>query len=109
MWFININASDPGVTYIGETERHFGVRVEEHVGFKLARPTAVGQHIHGCNDCRNKRSQGRLIYENFEIMKICKSKFDAEVHEAILINQLNPNLNTQLFKSGSSVTLRVFS
>ena len=52
--------------------------------------------------------QGRLSFVDFPVVKQCRSKFDAEIKEALMIQKENPIINKQLFKSGSSFTLKIF-
>jgi hypothetical protein len=61
----------------------------------------VGKHISSCEACFTKLTEGALTFKDFEILKQCRSKFDAEIHEALLIKKLRPKINTQLFKSGA--------
>ncbi len=62
-----------------------------------------------CEACFTKLTQGALTFKDFEILKQCRSKFDAEIHEALLVKKFRPKINTQLFKGGAGFTLKVFS
>ena len=79
--------SDSDIIYIGETERHIGIRVGEHLDLQSDKPSAVTKHILTCKDCFVKHSQGDLSYKDFEIIKSCQSKVDTEIHEAFLIKK----------------------
>ena len=67
------------MVYIGETERHIGVRAAEHVDISVEKPTAVAKHIIGCESCFCANEQGRLSFKDFSIIKQCRSKYDAEI------------------------------
>ncbi len=99
---------DTDAVYIGETKIHIGTRAEAHMDIQAEKPTAVGKHIKECEDCFVAYEQGHLSFADFPIVKQCKSKFDAEIHEALMIQKENPIINKQLFKSGSSFTLKIF-
>ena len=49
-----------------------------------------------------------MSYRNFEILSRCQSKLEAEVREAFLVTKYKPSMNSQLFMSGASLTLRIF-
>ena len=70
--------------------------------------SAVETYIQNCEGCFEKLERGLLSYKDFEIVKRCRSKFDTEIHEALLIKKCHPSMNIQLYKSGTSVTLKVF-
>ena len=100
--------NDSDLSYIGETKRHIGVRAGEHLDIN-ERKTAVSRHIANCHHCLGKLSAGLLDYRNFEIIKFGLNKFNTQVLEALIIQRSTPSLNAQLFKSGTSFTLKVFS
>ena len=99
---------DTDAVYIGETKIHIGTRAEAHMDIQAEKPTAVGKHIKECEDCFVACEQGRLSFVDFPVVKQCRSKFDAEIKEALMIQKENPIINKQLFKSGSSFTLKIF-
>ena len=79
---------DTDITYIGETNRHIGVRAREHLDLsKPGKVSPVGKHITSCEVCFTKLSQGALTFKDFEILKQCRSKFDAEINEALLVKK----------------------
>ena len=66
---------DTDITYIGETNRHIGVRAGEHLDLsKPGKVSPVGKHISSCEVCFTKLSQGALTFKDFEILKQCRSK-----------------------------------
>ena len=92
---------DPTTNYIGYSKRSLRERVNEHL-----RPgTAVSDHIAHCAKCNSVR----INIDDFQIMRKCRTKTDAQVYEAMLIKRLNPKLNRQFVKPGQSFTLRVFN
>ena len=70
--------------------------------------SAIARHIPSCEPCFNALKSGNLSMENFDIIKVCRSKLEAEVREAFLIKEHKPLLNVQQHASGASHTLRVF-
>ena len=100
--------SDSDEFYLGETKRHIGIRAGEHLDLSSNCCTAIGKHIKSCENCYDKWKKGLLSYKDFEIIKCGRSKFEIEIHEALLIKKLNPPMNKQLFKGGTSFTLKVF-
>ena len=91
------------LTYIGKTKRHLTVRGLEHLEFEKAEPKSeIKEHLKKCLVCRKSN------LDNFEILKKCKSDFEAKVTEALYIKKENPTLNKQLFNSGSLYTLKVY-
>jgi hypothetical protein len=99
---------DTDTVYIGETKIHIGTRAGQHMDIQADKPTAVAKHIRECESCYTACEQGQLSFKDFPVVKQCKSKFDAEIKEAILILKEKPLINKQLFKSGSSFTLKIF-
>ena len=96
---------DAGVTYIGKSKRHFITRRDEHFDFKKKNLTPVAHHVMDCESCR----QGDFLKKSIEIVKKCSNNFDCEIHEALMIQNCKPSINTQLFESGASFKLMVFS
>ena len=99
---------DPTVFYIGETERHIGIRAGEHLDIKGNKSSSVKSHIMNCAGCMTSFNEGKLSYKDFEILKTGQSKYDIQVLEALAIKRLNPQINRQQFKSGANFTVRVF-
>ena len=100
---------DTDTVYIGETERHIGVRAAEHLDISAEKPSAVAKHIMDCESCFSANEQGNLSFTDFVILKKCKSAYDTKIKEAILIQNEKLTIIKQLFKSGSSFTLKIFA
>ena len=100
---------DPDKSYIGETTCHIVKRAGEHLDcFSERMPTGIGGHIQTCDTCLTALRGGNLSYRNFEILSRCQSKLEAEVREAFLVTKYKPSMNSQLFMSGASLTLKIF-
>ena len=99
---------DTGCTYIGETKRHLGIRVDEHLTGTGVKLTAIGTHLRQCNICSEAYCDGKLGYNNFEVIRSGTSKLDVQIYEALLIKRLQPSLNLKMHNSGMSFTLRLF-
>ena len=97
---------DAGISYIGETKRHLGVRAEEHLRTQCS---AIGMHIRECPYCSDCLSKGELTHRDFEVIKTGDSKFDIDILEALLTRKHSPSLNKQLNFDGSAFTLRIFT
>ena len=66
--------------------------------------TAVASHVTECLTCK----QNKTCLDDFEILKHCKTDFETQIHEALLIRKFRPKMNTQLYNSGASYLLKVF-
>ena len=66
--------------------------------------SAIKQHIFSCTVCCNVRHD----VNSFEVLKQCKSDFQAKIHEALLIKKHTPSLNKHLYAHGSSFLLNVY-
>ena len=100
---------DPEQSYIGETTCHIVKRAGEHLDcFSERMPTGIGGHIQKCEPCLQALKAGNLSFKNFEILSRCQSKLEAEVREAFLVTKYKPTMNSQLFMSGASLTLKIF-
>lgn len=94
---------DANLTYIGKTKRHLMVRGLEHLEFEKAKPESeIKVHLRGCEICQ------RGNFDNFEIIKKCKSDQETKINEALVIKTENPKLNKNLFNKGSLYTLKVY-
>ena len=94
---------DTNNTYIGETKRHLMTRCLEHLGFEnKEHKSEIKTHIQQCKVCKN------CNFDNFEIIKKCKSEKEIKINEAFLIMTENPKLNKKLFNKGSLYTLKVY-
>ena len=65
--------------------------------------SAIKQDILLCTVCSNVRHD----LNSFEVLKQCKSDFQAKTHKALLIQKHRPSLNKQLYAHGSSFLLNV--
>ena len=97
---------DAGVSYIGETKRHLGIRASEHLKTEFS---AIGSHVRQCPSCFISFSNGEMNHNNFKVIKKGDSKLDIEILEALLIRKCLPSLNRQLNFEGAAFTLRIFS
>ena len=97
---------DAGTTYIGQTKRHMLTRVNEHLSLHKpnSQQSEIKTHIYGCPTCHNKF----LNFENFKIVKKCRTSYEARIIEALKIKKLRPKLNKQLVTKGVSYLLKVF-
>ena len=99
---------DSDMFYIGQTSRHLGIRAKEHLNIQTENPSAIGSHIMNCEGCLSSLRQGQLTEDNFKVIKTCRTKFDTELLEALLINKLTPRINRLMYNTGSALTLNVF-
>ena len=88
--------------YIGKTKHHFKTRRDEHFDFKKKNLTL---HVHECQSCQ----QGDYLENTIKVIKRCANNFDCEINEAFWIQNERPIINTQLFESGASFKLKVYS
>ena len=66
--------------------------------------SAIKQPILSRTVCSNVRHD----LNSFEVLKQCKSDFQAKIHEALLIKKHRSSLNKQLYAHGSSFLLNVY-
>ena len=92
------------MAYYGETQRHLGVRVAEHLGVspltgKLVSQnniTAVREHLCSCGHSAS--------FSDFSILSSAQSNFILKVQESLFISRDKPVLNRQI----ASVPLLLF-
>ena len=89
---------DPDISYIGKTKRYLQNRINEHKKGN----SAICDHIDLCDWCAQCPEDG------FRPVQSAKTDMDLSILEALYIKQHNPKLNTQLFNSGTSITLKLF-
>ena len=98
---------DRDTQYIGETERQFFKRIEDHCSAPTSSKasTAVFDHMYQCDGCTNEIN----IVGQFSIVRQCSST-DLYSHETLYIRKLQPSLNVKLgpFK-GCRVGLKIFN
>ena len=82
--------------YVGETTRHFDVRVHEHLN-KRTKPSSIFKHLDENKKCRDACNKSC-----FEFIDSDASHFRLKVKEAVHTEWLKPNLNKQqqLLKMG---------
>ena len=108
-WMCAPIQGDPEQSYICEPTCHIVKRAGEHLDcFSERMPTGIGGHIQKCDPCLRALKAGDLSFRNFEILSRCQSKLEAEVREAFLVTKHKPSMNSQLFMSGASLTLKIF-
>ena len=95
---------DADCSYIGQTKRHLMTRVNEHVVLSGSSKSAIKKHIKTCPICYNKN----FDFNNFEVLKKCKTPFDTKIAEALFIRKFRPKINKQLLTKGTSYVLKVF-
>ena len=93
---------DTNLTYIGKTKRHLMTRCLEHLVIENSEKSEIKEHLKVCQICRNSN------FDNFAIMKKCKSDHETKINEAIFIKTEVPQLNKNLFNKGSFYTLKVY-
>ena len=75
---------DSNLTYIGKSTQHLSTRVGEHLNVVSQHEnSAIKQHILSCTVCSNMLND----LNSFEVLKQCKSDFQAKIHEASLIKK----------------------
>ena len=81
---------DSNLTYISKSTRHLSARLGEqrNVASQYENST-IEQHILSCTVCSNVRHD----LCSFEVLKQCKSDFQAKILEALLIKKHRPSLN----------------
>ena len=77
-----------GACYVGETTRHFKIRVDEHL--RKDKASHVFKHINENVDCFDKSSTN-----SFKIIDRASTPFGLKIREAIHVNWLKPTLNKQ--------------
>jgi hypothetical protein len=90
---------DTNLTYIGKTKRHLMTRCREHLGLDKSE---ISAHFKNCDICVNSS------FDQFSILKKCKTDHETKINEAIFIKTEIPRLNKNLFNSGSLYTLQVY-
>ena len=81
--------------YIGKTDRHFGTRRGEHIGFSLRTGRSIKPKIDSAI-YQHYEKTGHVLKDNlFEIIDRSHDDFSVHIKEAIHIVLSKPNLNTQ--------------
>ena len=66
--------------------------------------SAIKQHLLSCTVCSNVWHD----MNSFEVLKQCKSDFQAKIYKVLLIKKHRPSLNKQLYAHGSFFLLNVY-
>ena len=77
-----------GACYVGETTRHYTVRVDEHL--RTDKTSHVYKHININMDCYDKSDSN-----SFKIIDRASTAFGLKIREAIHVNWVKPILNGQ--------------
>ena len=77
------------INYVGYTNWHLHQHVAEHSSLN----SSIGKHMRDTHGM----SKPNLI-NNFSVLKKCWKKFDCLIHEMLIIQDLKPTLNVQIFK-----------
>ena len=84
--------SNCNVSYIGQTSRHFGVRVNEHLGLvKGPAPTSVTKHLVDDRLCKLGNDSS-----SFSILDFESGEFTRRLKEALWVKKESPILNRQV-------------
>ena len=75
-------------SYVGETTRHWGVRVKEHL--LKDKKSHIYQHINMNNNCTGKSDNS-----SFKIIDKASTEYTLKIKEAVHINWIKPTLNKQ--------------
>ena len=89
-------------SYIGKTCHHFKTRIKECI--KKDDKSHLVKHLHtttACFDSYNSLS--------FKIIDKANSKFDLKIEDALLINWIKPNLNSQQNHLAPTLSLQLVS
>ena len=83
-------------SYVGETTRHYDVRVGEHL-YKKSQPSSIFEHLESDIKCRNA-----CDFSCFKIIDKDVTSFRLKVKEAIHNEWIKPTINKQqkLLKMG---------
>ena len=101
---------DSELFYLGKTKRHFGTRVSEHLDLKCRKgQTEVSKHISSCEDCLTAVNEGKVDINHFEIVQKARSDYEVQIREAFLIRKLKPEINKQMYQSGASYFVKIFT
>ena len=84
--------------YIGETGRHFPIRVREHLSSDKS--SHIFKHLLSSDRCRQSCST-----DGFEILDSAPTKFQLKLKEAMHINWEKPNLDQQVHHVNLTLTL----
>ena len=101
---------DSELFYLGKTKRHLGTRVSEHLNLKCRRgQTEVSKHIINCDECLTAVNEGKVDINHFQIMQKARSDYEVQIREAFLIRKHKPEINKQMYQSGASYFVKIFT
>ena len=83
-------------TYIGKTNRHFGVRVSEHIGQSVRTGKTIQPQIESAIQQQFKTTGHIRDKNNFKIIDRANNDFTTHIKEALHITTQKPKLNAQL-------------
>ena len=92
---------DIGKTYVGKTKRHLATGAKEHE--IQDKNSAIRDHISSCSLCTS-----RFSCSSFHVIDSRRNDLEITIKEALRIKYSKPQLNRQLFNSGSSFILNIF-
>ena len=77
-----------GASYVGETTRHWLVRVKEHL--LKDKSSHIYKHINNNDNCKSQSNE-----TSFKIIDKANTGYVLKIKEALHINWIKPTLNTQ--------------
>ena len=80
--------------YIGYTNRHLHLRIEEH------KYSVIGRHLKDQHDQRPNN-----LHEQFAILKKCREKFECLIYEMLLIRKKRPTQHSKRLHTSKTVHL----
>ena len=96
---------DVNTTYIGMSTRHLVTRAREHLQLNSnSTKSAISQHISSCQTCQNCN----LNVSSFKVIRNCHNEYETKMQEALLMKEVTPRLNSQLYANRCSFLLNVF-
>jgi hypothetical protein len=84
-------------SYIGETQRHLSVRINEHFKDKNLH---VFKHLNAAPECKEQCTS-----DCFTILDHARTKFQLRIKEGLYIKWESPELNKQLYHYSSNLTV----
>ena len=101
---------DSEMFYLGKTKIHFGTRVSEHLDLRSKKgQTEVSKHIQVCNEYLTAVEEGKVDLDHFQIVQRARSDYEVQIREAFLIRKLKPEINKQMYQSGASYFVKIFT
>ena len=86
------NCASCSASYVGETERHYFRRMQEHLGLvKGAAPTAISKHLMASENCKVNN-----FVSSFTLLDNETNMAKRRIMEALYIRDTDPSLNRQI-------------